>query len=183
MPILDFIFPKKCLSCGREGKYLCESCLSKVQKIKLVCPYCERASIDGMTHAKCRRAYGLDGLVSIFDYEGVIRKGVLALKYRYATEIAAELLGNKVAKSFGWKCIQDLLVRKKQTTPQAELKGDVRRQNIRGVFGLSPNVLVSQHPNIILFDDVFTTGSTLKEAASVLKRKGVKSVWGLTIAR
>lgn len=36
---------------------------------------------------------------------------------------------------------------------------------------------------LLLFDDVFTTGSTLMEAAKVFKKNGVGKVWGLTIAR
>ena len=230
--ILDLVFPKRCLNCGKEGKYICANCLSKVKKLKAVCPYCEKPSIDGMTHAKCRRTYGLDGLVSIWEYEGVIRKSILALKYKYATEIAAELsgclvvqlkahysyflipnsilvpiplhwyrdnfrgfnqselIGKEVAKNLGWKFVPDLLIRKKSTTPQSTLKKEDRFPNIRGAFALSPlNSLFLIPDSIVLFDDVFTTGSTLKEAASVLKRlpalagKGAKTVWGLTIAR
>lgn len=227
MSVLDFVFPKKCLNCGREGKYLCENCLDKVPKLKTVCPYCEKASIDGMTHAKCVRVYGLDGLISVWDWEGVIRKAILALKYRYATEIASELssclvaelkdhysyfvihnssvltpiplhwyrdnfrgfnqselIGKEIAKSLDWKFAPDLLIRKKFTTPQSTLKRQDRFPNIRGAFALfSRNSLFVIPNSIVLFDDVFTTGSTLKEAASVLKRAGVKSVWGLTIVR
>ena len=226
MRILDLVFPKICLGCGKEGRYICGTCLAKVPRAKLVCPYCEKASIDGMTHAKCKRVYGLDGLVSVWSYDGVVRKAILALKYKYATEIAnelsswlanelakkkevfpknsilapiplfwykgnfrgfnqSEIIGKEVARKFDWKFIPDILVRKKSGTPQAMLKGDARYQNIRGAFALNPdylsNHLVPSAP--VLFDDVFTTGSTLKEAASVLKRKGAKSVWGLTIAR
>lgn len=226
MGILDLVFPKKCLNCGKEGKYICENCLSKVPKLKPVCPYCEKPSIDGMTHTKCRRVYGLDGLVSVWDYEGVVRKAILALKYRYATEIASELsgrlvaelkdrysyllvpdsvlapiplhwyrgnfrgfnqsevIGKEVAKNLGWKFVPDLLVRKKSTIPQSTLEKEKRSSNVRGAFALSSHNSYFLIPNsIILFDDVFTTGSTLKEAARVLKRKGAEEVWGLTIAR
>jgi competence protein ComFC len=58
-----------------------------------------------------------------------------------------------------------------------------RRRNLQGVFSFNSKYKLSSIPNILIFDDVFTTGSTLKEAAKVLKRVGVKKVWGLTIAR
>jgi predicted amidophosphoribosyltransferase len=58
-----------------------------------------------------------------------------------------------------------------------------RKQNLEGVFTVNPHYDLNSMHFVLLFDDVFTTGSTLKEAAKVLKRSGVKKVWGLTIAR
>ncbi len=222
MGLMDLVFPKTCLGCGKGGAYICSDCLAKVRLAKPICPYCEKASIDGITHSKCRRRFGLDGLISIWEYEGVIRKAILALKYKYATETVTELqsytvtelsrkllpsayylvpvplywyrqntrgfnqsveVGKFVAAKMGWKFISDFLIRKKSTTPQVQLKGDARRQNLKGVFSLNPNCLVPSAYSLVLFDDVFTTGSTLKEAAKVLKRAGVEKVWGITIAR
>jgi predicted amidophosphoribosyltransferase len=67
------------------------------------------------------------------------------------------------------------------TASQVELKGDERRQNLKG--GFAPNPKIQLPDSIRLFDDVFTTGSTIREAAKVLKRAVVKKVWALTIAR
>jgi len=220
MNVLDLIFPKTCLGCGKEGKYICENCLARVKLLKPACPYCEKASIDGFTHVKCRKKYGLDSLTSIWDYEGVIKKAILALKYKYSTEAGRELsslfvrelkksnlikegtlvpipihwqrenvrgfnqsveIGRVVAKEMGWGFIPNLLVKNRTTMSQVELSVEERKQNLKGVFSLSPGFKMSD--SIILFDDVFTTGSTLKEAAKVLKHAGVQKVWGLTIAR
>lgn len=95
----------------------------------------------------------------------------------------AELLGEMIAANLNLPFEPDLLLRIKNTKPQTQLKGDKRKENIRGAFEISPNILVSQYPNILLFDDVWTTGATLKEAAKVLKRAGAEKVWGLTLAR
>lgn len=225
MSLLDLVFPKTCLGCGREGSYICSGCLAKVRFAKPICPYCERASIDGTTHIRCAKKYGLDGLTSVWEYEGVVRRAILALKYKYSTEVGKELIGylvswllrnrgllpnaqclvpiplfwyrentrgfnqsievgREVASSTGWKFILGLLVKKRPTISQIELKGDARRQNLRGAFSLNPNYTLNTIPyTLILFDDVATTGSTLMEAATVLKRAGVEKVWGLTIAR
>ena len=91
MGILDLVFPKTCLGCGKEGKYICLDCLSKVRLAKPICPYCEKASIDGFAHIKCAKKLGLDGLTSVWEYEGVIRKAILSLKYKYSTEVGKEL--------------------------------------------------------------------------------------------
>ncbi len=224
MGLLDLVFPKTCLGCGRGGAYICPDCLAGVRPAQPICPYCERASIDGVTHIKCQKKLGLDGLISIWEYEGVIRKAILALKYKYVTLIGQELsgcflseiqsqntryyipntgvmvpipiywhrqnvrgfnqsieVGKSVAGEMGWEFLPDLLIKKQPTVSQAELKGDERRQNLKGVFALGSKLPLPD--SVILFDDVFTTGSTLREAAKVLKRVGVGKVWGLTIAR
>jgi len=96
-----------------------------------------------------------------------------------------EILGKAMAMRQTWKFVPDLLLRKMLKKPQAELKGDERKENIKGVFALNSfyQPLITNHQSLILFDDIYTTGSTLKEACKVLKRNGANVVWGLTIAR
>jgi ComF family protein len=227
MNLLDLIFPKTCLGCRKEGKYLCNNCLAKVKILSPACPYCEKASIDGFTHVKCRKKYGLDGLTSIWDYDGVIKKAIMALKYKYSTEVGKELseclvsylkiqnslfmirnssvlvpipihwhkenvrgfnqsveIGRIVAGQMGWKLNPELLIKTRSTSSQAGLSVEKRKQNLKDVFAIAQhNSLFMIPDSVVLFDDVFTTGSTLKEAAKVLKRAGVEKVWGLTIAR
>lgn len=222
MSVIDLIFPKICLGCGKGGFYICPNCASKMVLSSLVCPYCEKASIDGITHVKCARKFGLDGLISIWKYEGIIRKALISLKYKYATEVGKEIthylllilnkmfippafclapipmfwykqnirgfnqsveLGKEVANCINCKFVPDLIIKKRSTISQVELKGNERRRNLRNVFSLNPNYNLDDLNSVILFDDVFTTGSTLMEAARVLKKAGVQKVWGLTIAR
>src|SRR3972149_6816331 len=63
--------------------------------------------------------------------------------------------------------------------PQADLKGKERSTNLLGAFGLNEgnSQLITNNLPLVLFDDVLTTGSTLKEACKVLKRNGAKVVW------
>ena len=103
-----------------------------------------------------------------------------------------EELGKIIAQKLSWEYVPNALRRTKKTTPQADLKGKDRAINLKGVFSLSTNYSPSRRlsgaggylpsTNYIVFDDVLTTGSTLKEACKVLKHGGVKIVWGLTIA-
>lgn len=95
----------------------------------------------------------------------------------------ASLLGKAVAGKWGLKFVDGLLKRTRNTKPQVELKGDERRKNVIDAFAIFPNILISQYPNILLIDDVWTTGSTLRTCANVLKRAGAKKVWAMTIAR
>jgi len=203
MAILDLIFPKNCLECGHSGKYICESCVKEIRP-------------GGWTS---KTTY------SIFRYEGIIRKAILALKYKYSTDIVDELadcvlsvlrnskfsvhsseltlvpiplhwyrknvrgfnqseeVGKLLAQKMNWRFTPDLLIRTKSTIPQAQLTGSARRENLHGVFSFNPKILISKYPNIVLFDDVLTTGSTLLEASKVLREGGVKRIFCLTIAK
>jgi len=95
----------------------------------------------------------------------------------------AELLGRKLADYFGWQLRNDVLIRQKATLPQVGLEASQRQKNIQGVFRINYNHQIPKDFSLLLFDDVWTTGSTLKEAGGVLKRAGFKKVWGLTICR
>ncbi len=90
-----------------------------------------------------------------------------------------EEIGKLIAEKLGWGFDKDLLARKASKKPQASLKREERITNIKGVFSLikPPNKKVP----IILFDDVWTTGSTIREATIVLKEEGVKRVNCLTL--
>lgn len=67
MGIFDLISPPKCLGCSKEGKHLCLDCLNKVK----IPP----------NHY----------FISLWKYEGVVRKAILALKYKFAFTMAQEL--------------------------------------------------------------------------------------------
>lgn len=94
----------------------------------------------------------------------------------------SKLIGQLLSKNLGLDYC-DSLKRIRYTQSQVRLKGSERQQNIKDAFVISPNIPVSKSPNILLIDDVWTTGSTLKECCYVLKRAGVKRVWALTLAR
>lgn len=77
--------------------------------------------------------------------------------------------------------IVDVLIRKKNTQPQAQTTSKLERHlNIRNAF--VSRLTHIKHKNVILVDDVMTTGNTFKEAAKVLKKHGVKNVFCFSIA-
>lgn len=96
----------------------------------------------------------------------------------------AQLLSQGISKKFNIPTV-NILVRVKNTPSQVGLERKKRIENISGAFSIVPNPSAdgSQYPNIFLVDDVLTTGSTLLEAANVLKRNGAKKVWGIALAR
>ncbi|MDO8260457.1 MAG: ComF family protein, partial [Candidatus Magasanikbacteria bacterium] len=102
MNFLDFIFPKKCVSCGQFGSYICSVCLLKIELIvNPVCPVCQRQAIGGKTHPGCHNKYSLDGLVVGFRYRGPIKLAISRIKYRWIWDIAytvIDLLSERIWK-------------------------------------------------------------------------------------
>ena len=78
--------------------------------------------------------------------------------------------------------LADVLKKEKSTKDQVSLKNDERIKNIEGVFKcIEPEKILGKE--VLLIDDVYTTGTTMQECAKVLKEAGAKEVIGLAIAR
>lgn len=93
------------------------------------------------------------------------------------------LLAGALSKATGKPVWQDMLVRKKYTTPQAGLSRRARRLNVRNAFTLNPRYRQKiQAKRVLLIDDVMTTGSTVNACAKALKKAGVAQVNILTLA-
>jgi ComF family protein len=76
----------------------------------------------------------------------------------------------------------DLLRRRRPTQSQTGLTRHQRRENIRGAFEVVRPTEVAGG-EILLVDDVFTTGTTVSECARILRRAGASKVWVATVAR
>ncbi len=93
----------------------------------------------------------------------------------------AEVLARLLAKRCGGRVLHALR-RIRYTTTQTRLDREERMQNLRDAFRVRHSRSVSGS-NLILVDDVFTTGSTVDECARVLKKSGAATVRVITVAR
>jgi ComF family protein len=78
--------------------------------------------------------------------------------------------------------VPDLLLRTRETASQIGLTSHQRRANLRGAFAVARAAEVTGR-QVILVDDVYTTGATATECAHVLRRAGASKVWVATVAR
>jgi ComF family protein len=76
----------------------------------------------------------------------------------------------------------EVLERQRETLSQIGLSRHQRRENMRGAFGVARPQEISGH-EVLLVDDVLTTGTTVSECARVLRRAGASKVFVATVAR
>lgn len=88
-----------------------------------------------------------------------------------------------IAKGLGEKLKipvkQNIVIRKKSTSTQTKLNLVERKQNMAGAFSLKNQKNIKQK-NILLVDDIITTGSTITEVAKILKKKKAKKIYALS---
>src|SRR6185312_13991363 len=75
-----------------------------------------------------------------------------------------------------------MMLRKRDTRSQAELSTAQRRRNLRGVFSV-PNRDRIRGRDVLLVDDIYTTGATARTCSNALKKAGAARVWVATVAR
>lgn len=92
----------------------------------------------------------------------------------------AEIIAEDLAQKFKVR-LGNQLVRNRETKTQVGLSKDERKKNINGAFSLISTVGIKSK-NILLVDDVYTTGATMSEACKVLKKAGANEVWALCAA-
>lgn len=89
-------------------------------------------------------------------------------------------LATQLAKHSGKRCVVDILLRIKATTSQVGLDNKERQKNVKGAFQVVQAQIAGR--NIVLVDDVLTTGATAGACAQVLKDAGAARVDVLTFA-
>jgi competence protein ComFC len=99
------------------------------------------------------------------------------------SELLARYLSSNLTPGMPIEMRNDVLIRKKSMKPQNKIQEFKRRlENIADVFFVQ-NADVIKRREILLVDDVATTGSTLFECAKELKKAGAKKVTGIVVAR
>jgi ComF family protein len=93
-----------------------------------------------------------------------------------------EILGEVWSRRMRLPLERGLLIRRRNTLPQADLLPDERFRNMRGAFRVSANYRL-RGAKILLVDDILTTGATCHEVALTLCKAGAKSVYVVALAR
>ena len=91
-------------------------------------------------------------------------------------------LANHLGQQIDIPVVGDLLMRHRRTASQVNLNAVERRRNVRGAFRLrAPQVCEGK--SLLLIDDVYTTGATIRECARLVQQAGARWVGVYTLAR
>ena len=97
---------------------------------------------------------------------------------------ASDILAKNIAKRLGLKYSAKILKKIKNTPPQSKLLRSERINNIKYSFSLHKNKETEiKNKNVLLVDDLFTTGSTVNECARLLKGASSGRIEVITLAR
>ena len=209
--VIQFLFPPRCPSCRayveKDGQW-CENCLSEILRNKNLAYDAEVRRYISPIVAIGKYDKGLKDLIHELKYQN----DFAALPYIYTVldrlddewqqffadfdyvipvPLHAEKLKrrgfNQVDRIFSpWAKAHglhyaDILIRTKKTKSQYSLNPSERSINLHAAFALKKDISVA-NAKCLLLDDIFTTGSTLKNCAKVLKEHGARSVSGLVLA-
>lgn len=209
--LLDLFFPKFCFGCQREGDYLCQDCRAILEISRFHRPYSSQ-NLKDLYFALNYQSPLIKNLIQKFKYPPLVKELAKSLAFLIIEHLQlldnkpsfrdfkiipiplekrklkrrgfnqAEEIGKELAKFFKIPLINNVLIKTKETLPQVELSEKEREDNIKGAFSYQQPALVKDK-KILLVDDVYTTGSTMEEAAKVLKKAGAKEIIGLVVAR
>ena len=102
------------------------------------------------------------------------------LRWRGFTQ--SVLLARQISRDYKIPMDPFVLRRNKETSAQTQLTEEERRRNVRAAFAMNPERSIEGN-NILLVDDVYTSGATVNECSRTLKKHGAKEVYVLTLAR
>ncbi|MDD5282317.1 MAG: ComF family protein, partial [Candidatus Omnitrophica bacterium] len=181
--------PPFCVSCGRRldkinaGKNMCSNCLKfKFNFDRAFSPCAYTGTIKKLIHefkyaGKDYLGEPLGNLMNKFikDYrlpieylDFIIPVPLHKSRVREREFNQAQILSEQIAKEFNKKILPDVLIRSRPTRTQTELSFEERCKNVKRSFLVKDPGLI-KGANLLLIDDVLTTGATSSEAAGALK--------------
>jgi ComF family protein len=195
--LLDFLYPPFCVGCGNDGAWLCQACLGDIpfltQEADDVChlaPYAHPTVRTLVTNLKYHSANSLkDSFRTLLerypskpDWQGTIVAVPASDKRLRERGIdQAAIIADLLRETWFPDARREVLLKRiKNTTPNAQLEDARARQgNMAGAFEATDPV----SGDIILVDDVYTTGATMNACVEALKRAGADRIRIFTIAK
>lgn len=209
--ILDLIFPPVCGICNKEiNTYLCGKCEKEINKItcvgenkykdKYFSTHMYLFRYEGIIRSKIisykfdDKPYLYKTFCEIFvknkkvcgflqNYDIIISVPMYKKKKNQRGYNQSELIAKETAKKVeNIEYRNDILIKIRNTAKQSSLNKEQRKENLKNAYVVNNNEYIL-NKNILIFDDIYTTGSTANECAKTLIEAGAKDVGILTIAR
>lgn len=195
---VTYIKEPRCKKCGRPVRYkeqeLCYECQRKVfhyEQGKSV--WLHKEPVSGSIYRfkyHNRRIYGefyAKEMYRLFwhnlqdwEIDVIIPVPLHKKRRRVRGYNQAEIIAKHLGRMTGIPVDTKAIKRKRYTKPQKELNDKERKQNLKDAFEVIEEWKIQK--NVLLVDDIYTTGSTIDTIAKMLKEKGTSKVWFLTIS-
>lgn len=189
----------QCIVCGSRSLdgVTCDGCREKTELRRVWAPFSYKDEVirNALHIYKYGRAQELAEPLGVFLISALKRSFPLRMKNTVIIPIPlhwrrkrergfnqSELLAKRVGAAFQIPVSVDSLIRTRNTPPQIKMEDDEQRKaNITNAFSVK-NPETIQDKTVLLIDDVATSGSTLEEAARILRESGARTVWAATVA-
>lgn len=201
--IIELFFPTKCAICGKLGKNICDKCYEDIKKYEIKNqhkdlffiykyegiirnslinykfnnkPYLYRFFSESLTKNKkvCQFLNCYDIIIPV----PLHKKRYNERGYNQSEVIAKELSKNNKKVKF----YNNILIKKVNTKPQSTKGIKERIEDIKDIYEVKNETIIKEK-RILIFDDIYTTGSTTNECKKVLLNAGAKNVGIMAIAK
>jgi competence protein ComFC len=195
---LEYIEGRVCLKCGKgiDDEYdanICPDCKRADKNFDMAFSCFEykdmgKTIIHKLKYENCKEVAQTLGRLMIqkIAEESINLDAIVPVPIHKSKELKrgfnqAQLIAEEIAASVGlplWDCI----IRTKVTTDQFKLDKVNRNLNVHNAFCINLLYNNVKYENVLLVDDVYTTGSTVDECSRILKQQGAKRIFVITAA-
>lgn len=209
--ILEYIFLPSCGICKKLGEgYLCKNCGKELEKYKLETIECEKINKYIVEKFYIFKYLGIvrnmiieykfndkPYLYRMFckiivedkktceflkNYDIIIPVPVHKKRKRKRGYNQSELISKEVAKRLDLKIYSDILIKINNNKMQSKLNKKERMINVKNVYKIINDEKII-NKNVIIFDDIYTTGATVNECINLLTKAKVNKIGVLVLAK
>lgn len=201
--VVEIIYPNRCIFCGRvlefryDG-YVCFNCEENSNVSPIVSP--EGASVfrynDAVKNAVHRFKYyghpdaGIGFALFMYNYfnenitfcpDYIVPVPMYIKKIYKRGFNQTDIIADEFSKLSGIPVLNDLIIRNRNTKPQSLLSFEEKKENVKDAFHIFKSYDIKDK-NILIIDDIYTSGATISECKRVILNAGAKNVYFLTFA-
>lgn len=210
--ILDLIYPQVCGICGKlDKKSLCKRCENSLRKHfnlqiddysnletyydKHIYFFSYEETIRRLiiNYKFNEKSYLYKTFVNfllkqekvldiIKSYDIILPVPISKKRYKERGYNQTELITSEIGKLTELQLVTNCLYKQKNNVPQSTLNKEDRINNVKNAY-IIKNPRIIKDKSIIIFDDIYTTGSTVNECSKILKQNGAKEILVMTIAK
>lgn len=209
--ILEYIFLPSCGICSKLGEgYLCKNCGKEIRKYII---NLEKSDKNENMRIKKFFVLKYDGIVrkNIIKYKfndkpylykmfsKIILEDKKACEFIKSYDIIipvpvhkarkskrgynqSEIIAKEISKELKIKMYNDILIKINNNKVQSTLNKNERKENVKNAYKIINEQKIN-NKNIIIFDDIYTTGSTINECIKTLKKSNVNKIGVLILAK